>query len=486
MTAPRMDGYVRVSSVAGRSGERFQSPSQQRDAITAWAKANGVRIAKWHEDLDRSGGTMNRPGMNDALARIDAGKTDGIVCARLDRFARTLIGGLTTIKQITEKGARVVSVAESIDPSTPMGRAMLGLLLLMAEYFRDQADVSLGLAQERAASAGRFPGKPAYGYRKDENGHTLIDPDAAEVVLRIFRARAAGDGWRKVCDDLNREGIKTPLGRDYWQTSTLSGIVGSESYLGTFTGPRGLKVEEAWAPVVPKALWDAANARVGVRDTERQYHDRLFAGLVRCASCRYVMVRQVNPQGFVSYGCHTRGCRSKASMGAHLLDQYLSAFVDDRLQRGRLAASVTADNDAELQRLRAAALKAGGEFDRWRDDLEMRDVIGDDDYRAGLRARAKARDDAEADLAEFRARTGLGVIPDLPSDRTVALDGLPWEVRRLVVETLVHSVWVRKSALRGPTARRRVGERLRLFWRDDRALPVLPSKHVSHPGPFEW
>src|SRR3954469_9557757 len=176
-----MDGYIRVSQVAGRSGDSFQSPTQQRESIEAWAKANGVRIGAWHEDLDKSGGTMDRPGMNAALGRIGEGKSSGLVVGRLDRFARTLIGGLTTIEELHNKGARVVSVAESIDPASPMGRAMLGLLLLMAQWQRDQAKDHIEAAMVRAVAAGRYPKRPSYGYRRDERGHTVVDEAAAAV-----------------------------------------------------------------------------------------------------------------------------------------------------------------------------------------------------------------------------------------------------------------------------------------------------------------
>ena len=47
----RLDGYVRVSRVAGRSGDAFISPGEQKERVRAWAKSQGHSIAKWHEDL---------------------------------------------------------------------------------------------------------------------------------------------------------------------------------------------------------------------------------------------------------------------------------------------------------------------------------------------------------------------------------------------------------------------------------------------------
>jgi len=69
------DGYLRVSRVGKRKdkGASFISPAEQRAAIESWAKANKTTIVDWHEDLDQSGGTLNRPGVNAALKRCRSG-----------------------------------------------------------------------------------------------------------------------------------------------------------------------------------------------------------------------------------------------------------------------------------------------------------------------------------------------------------------------------------------------------------------------------
>src|SRR5258708_39866073 len=56
ITMREVDGYVRVSRVGGREGDSFISPALQREQIEAYAKAHGLTIARWHEDLDKSGG----------------------------------------------------------------------------------------------------------------------------------------------------------------------------------------------------------------------------------------------------------------------------------------------------------------------------------------------------------------------------------------------------------------------------------------------
>jgi DNA invertase Pin-like site-specific DNA recombinase len=72
------DGYIRVSKVGKRGGESFISPSEQRAAIEAWTRSTGTEILEWHEDLDESGGTLDRPAFTFALERCRAGLTGGI------------------------------------------------------------------------------------------------------------------------------------------------------------------------------------------------------------------------------------------------------------------------------------------------------------------------------------------------------------------------------------------------------------------------
>ena len=101
--ALRADGYVRVSRVAGREGESFISPELQRKKIEAWAELHDVEIVRWWEELDQSGKKRDRPFFQEALARCERGETGGIVVARLDRFARSAIDALESIKRLNER-----------------------------------------------------------------------------------------------------------------------------------------------------------------------------------------------------------------------------------------------------------------------------------------------------------------------------------------------------------------------------------------------
>ena len=75
-----------------------------------------------HEDLDQSGGKLDRPGLNALLARIRAGETDGVIVSKLDRLSRLgVVDALRLVEEITEAGGSIAAVDLGIDPTTPFG-----------------------------------------------------------------------------------------------------------------------------------------------------------------------------------------------------------------------------------------------------------------------------------------------------------------------------------------------------------------------------
>src|SRR5262245_25021724 len=116
-----VDIYVRVSDVRGRGGESFISPQDQEARCRALAEARGFRVGEVLTDLDQTGSKMRRPQLDEAIRRIEDGISGGIIVAKLDRFSRTLVGGLQTLEQINGLGGAVVVADGEFDTSTATG-----------------------------------------------------------------------------------------------------------------------------------------------------------------------------------------------------------------------------------------------------------------------------------------------------------------------------------------------------------------------------
>jgi DNA invertase Pin-like site-specific DNA recombinase len=117
----------------------YASPEIQRKAIEEWGTRHGITITEVVVDEDQSGGTQNRPGLREVMRRIEEAETDGLVCYKLDRFARTVAGAYDDLERIKAADAHLVCVAdgEPIDTTTPGGKAMLGVMLVFAEFTLD-------------------------------------------------------------------------------------------------------------------------------------------------------------------------------------------------------------------------------------------------------------------------------------------------------------------------------------------------------------
>src|SRR5271165_6982293 len=257
-TPLNLDAYVRVSKVGGRSGESFISPDVQHERIESWAKAHGHTLT-WHEpELDVSGGTMSRPVFDRITERVRTGQTDGVIVAKLDRFARTLVGALGTLEEFERHNAVLVSVADNLDLSTPMGKAFLRILLVFAELERDRISESWKTATSNAVDRG---------------------------IHEAFVMRGAHSSRTDIARRLDQLAPRPKAGR--WTPPMVDRIIKNRVYLGyAYRGDRVNR--QAHEAIVSVAEWHAANL-APVRAAARGKKPNLLGGIARCAGCRYVL-----------------------------------------------------------------------------------------------------------------------------------------------------------------------------------------------------
>jgi DNA invertase Pin-like site-specific DNA recombinase len=277
----RMDGYVRVSRRMGREGPGYISPSVQREAIQRWADYRSVEIVAWHEDEDQSGGTQARPGLREAMRRVEARETDGIACWRLNRFARNVAGAIGDVERIHAAGGHLAFVEEDIDPTGPFGSFILTVLLAVATLERDNVVAGWKTAKSRAVDRGVQISPTPYGYRRLDDSCLEPDPVRGPVVTEAFRL-AARHGLDAAYAHLRENGN----GRA-WTASTVRRLLSKRSYLGEARYGE-LVNSEAHTPLVTRATWEAAQPA----DAERRRPKATFplSGLATCGQCGQPLV----------------------------------------------------------------------------------------------------------------------------------------------------------------------------------------------------
>lgn len=486
VVAARYDGLIRVSRVRGRSGDSFISPDVQRQQINGWAAMRRAEIIAWHEDLDESGSKADRPGLVKAIERIEQGATDGIVVAKLDRFFRSLPLALEAIKRIDAAGGEVISVADGVDPGTPIGRMMRQFLLSIAEWQFAVAQENWLIARERAVM-GRgvhIASKTPTGYMRRENGVLEPHPDHGGVISEAFALRAAGGSWRDLCDLLNARGVVGPYEARQWTTRAATHMIANRVYLGEarsgeFVNP------DAHEPLVDRALWEAAQRGRG-RPAQRSSEPYLLAGLLRCAGCRYALKtdRMSERDGKIlrMYRCRGNHASGNCTDRASTLARVIEPWVEEQfLERAESVAQLAGDT-GEIEAAEKEVAAAEADLAAYRDDPRVIAALGPDRFVDGLNLRVRRVDQAHVDLAAARDRANPAGILPVRGLREMWPE-LPTSEKQLLLRSLIDAVMLR-SRIDGRHAP--IGERALILWRGE-APGDFPRRGFRPPlRPFDW
>ncbi len=149
----RLLGDTRVSTAS-------QDAQLQLDALVD----SGVQKRDVFADVTSGSRTaIERPGMKRLLDYAESGDT--VVVWRIDRLGRSLIDVLNTVNLMRDKGVKIKSLSDGIDPETTSGRLMLGMLATLAEYEREliteRVNAGIAAAKQSGTRFGRPPVDPA-------------------------------------------------------------------------------------------------------------------------------------------------------------------------------------------------------------------------------------------------------------------------------------------------------------------------------------
>lgn len=460
-------GYVRVSRVAGREGERFISPGEQRRAIEGWAKLHGRTVGSIFEDLDQSGKKLHRPGLDEAMAQVTAGESDGIIVAKLDRFGRSVTHLGELLDQLAAHGGALFTVAEGIDTSGRAGRMIASIMSAVAEFEVHRQGESWFVARTNAVDRGVFVGGTVpLGYVKDDTGRLRPGPDA-ELVKQVFDMRASGRSWRDIADWL------ADRTKGQWSVGAVRHMITNRTYLGEIHGGQGIVNAEGHDPLVDPATFAAAGASRGSAPTRSGRASGLLSGILRCASCRYALKASLRSDGALDYRCKG-GRRENASRCAESVSisaaQVEPAVVGEYFRQLGEYRALNIDNSSEIQAATEALTEAEAERDAALDE-RLREILDTEAYMRVIGDRQAAVERARERLAEAkRADAGL---PDV--DLETLWPDMSMIEQRHALSAALDAVFVRR------------GRRERLYFCWAGSGVDLPTRGVRWtPKPFEF
>ena len=246
--------YCRLSKDDEQSGESV-SIGTQRSILTDYCLQHGYSIYKVYIDDGYSGLNFNRPGFKELLEDVERGAVNMVITKDLSRLGRDYImTGYYSEIFFQTKGVRYIALADDVDSLNGTNEIAPFKNILNEMYARDVSK-KVKNAKRQRAKQGLFIGSQApYGYRKDPDNRNqlIIDPEAAEVVSRIFSLALDGLGSVAIAAELEKQKIPTPAVYKYqhgdqrfaryssvqnddyysWRSSTISQILTNRVYTG--------------------------------------------------------------------------------------------------------------------------------------------------------------------------------------------------------------------------------------------------------------
>jgi DNA invertase Pin-like site-specific DNA recombinase len=212
--------YTRKSTEEGLD-QAFSSLHAQREACEAYVKSQAGEgwkvLSRAYDDGGFSGGNMDRPGLVQLMADVDAGLIDIVVVYKVDRLTRSLADFAKIVERLDGAGASFVSVTQAFNTTTSMGRLTLNVLLSFAQFEREVTGERIRDKIAASKAKGMWMGGTlplGYDLPTDPVTRALVlNADEAEIVRYIFRTYLELGSVHRLQARLNAEGVRSKVSR---------------------------------------------------------------------------------------------------------------------------------------------------------------------------------------------------------------------------------------------------------------------------------
>jgi site-specific DNA recombinase len=287
--------YTRVSTDAGLDQD-FNSLDAQYDAAQAYirsqAHAGWMLVRTRYDDGGFSGGSTDRPALQQLLADIKAQKINVIVVYKVDRLTRSLVDFAKLIELFDAHGVSFVSVTQQFNTTTSMGRLTLNVLLSFAQFEREVTSErirdKIGASKRKGLWVG---GVVPLGYQAKERKITVVEQEA-KTVRHIFRRYLELGSLNLLMADLRTIGIKTkvrplangkPIGGIPFTRGPLAAFLRNRFYVGEVRY-RGEIFAGEQPAILDRKLFEAVQAKLDQqrinRNTARRESGSLLIGRI--------------------------------------------------------------------------------------------------------------------------------------------------------------------------------------------------------------
>ena len=268
--------YTRVSTDQGLDQE-FNSLDAQREASEAYIKSQAHEgwtcLKQTYDDGGYSGGSMERPALQTLLEDVRARKLDVIVVYKVDRLTRSLADFAKLVELFDAQGVSFVSVTQSFNTTSSMGRLTLNVLLSFAQFEREVTGERIRDKVSASRKKGMWMGGVVpLGYRL-ENKKLIVEQSEAATVKQIFALYLELKSLPKLAVRLGELGILSrqrvygngnTIGGQPFRTGALSHLLSNRIYIGEVRHHKQHYAGEH-KPILENTLFDAVQSELAAR-----------------------------------------------------------------------------------------------------------------------------------------------------------------------------------------------------------------------------
>ena len=379
--------YCRLSRDDGAEGES-NSIANQKKLLAKYAKEHGFTNTKFYVDDGYTGTNFNRPGFQQMLEDMEMGYISTVIVKDSSRFGRNYLEvGQYTDYYFPEHNIRFIAINDCIDSDNGEDD-FSAFRNVMNEMYAKDISRKVRSSHRLRGNAGEPLSPPPYGYVKDPANKKkwIIDPDAAEVVQRIFRLCIEGNGNETIARILQDDKILVP--QAYWQSKGMSrggkktqpnpykwckttiakmleqqeycgDIINFKSYSQSFRNKTRVEnPKENWAifkdvhePIIDRETWERVQELTKNSKRRKPKNENvkksIFTNLLYCGDCGHKLWFNINKQNpsIRFYSCSNyKGIRGTCESTHYVREDSLEQVV--KMELFKLATYLDHDETA--------------------------------------------------------------------------------------------------------------------------------------------
>ena len=379
--------YCRLSRDDGAEGES-NSIANQKKLLAKYAKEHGFTNTKFYVDDGYTGTNFNRPGFQQMLEDMEMGYISTVIVKDSSRFGRNYLEvGQYTDYYFPEHNIRFIAINDCIDSENGEDD-FSAFRNVMNEMYAKDISRKVRSSHRLRGNAGEPLSQPPYGYMKSPENKKkwIIDPDAAEVVQRVFRLCIEGNGNETIARILQEDKVLVP--QAYWQSkglprggkktqpnpykwckTTIARILEQQEYCGDVINFKSYsksfrnktRIEnpkENWAifkdvhePIIDRETWERVQELT--KNTKRRkpkdenVKKSIFTNLLYCGDCGHKLWFNINKQNpsIRFYSCSNyKGIRGTCELTHYVREDSLEQVV--KMELFKLATFLDHDETA--------------------------------------------------------------------------------------------------------------------------------------------